>query len=287
MRLVSPTRKQLAGIAGNAQLVLDTMVIPDGFEMLGLDLSFEITPTGSAGTGTSRTSALVKSIQIFNEQNEPVFNAETGLAMALAAAASALKYNDSDAVPSTSPAAFDQDGVLAGNALVESLYRIIANLKGKAYRIVVNLFLPTLAGYTTQPTSYTAGVNAVLLCLPLARAIEGECKMACMEIDANTRFDFSDQSIGSEYHDAVIISTSQLDTNLNGLSHSDNAYNAEQIADLVRSTILNADQGTGVGASGLTIFALQTQAARAGLVKASSSSAITIIAVAKYYVPSA
>jgi hypothetical protein len=283
MRLVSPNRKQQAGIAGNAQLILDTMIIPDGFEMAGLELQVEITPTGSVGVGTSRSSAVIKSVQILNEMGEPVFNAETGLAFALAAAASGLKYADSDVVPSTAPAPYDQDGVLAGNALVESLYRIIANLKGKAYRIVVNLFLPTLAGYGTQPTSYTAGINAVLLCLPVARAIEGECVMSCMEIDANTRFDFSDQSIGSEFHDSVILSTSQLDSNLTGLSHADFSYNAEQIADIVRSTISNADQGTGFAASGLTLFAAHTQVPAAGLLKAASSAAITLFAVAKRY----
>jgi hypothetical protein len=282
MRLVNPVRKQQAGITGNAQLICDTLVIPEGFEMIGLDILQSITPTGSAGTGTSVSSTVIKSIQIVNEMGEVVANFGTGLAVALAGAASGLKYYDSDASPSASPAVTDQDGVLAGNAAVLSFYRIIANLKGKAYKVVINYFLPTLAGYTTQPTSYTASVNVVLLVVPLARAIEPECKLAAMEIDTNTRFDFSDQSVGSLFHDAVLLSTTQLDTTLTGLNLGENSYNAEQIADLEQSTTQD-NALTGVAASGGTYFAAHVQAARRGLLKAASSASMSIIAIAKDY----
>jgi hypothetical protein len=282
MRLTNPNRKQQAGINSNAQLIIDTPNIPDGFELVGIDLVETITPTGSAGTGTSSSSAVIKSVQIFNERGDMVLNAQTGLALALAAAASALKYQDSTAIPPTGPGVFDQDGVLAGNTAVNSLYRIIANLRGRAYRIVVNYFLPTLTGYTTQPTSYTASVNAVLLCVPIALAIEPECAVACIEIDANTRFDASDQSIGAEYHEAVILSTSQLDTNLTGLSHGDMSYNPEQIANLERSTTNNAGLA-GVTASGLTVFAIEITNDTSENIVAASSAAITLFIIARNY----
>jgi hypothetical protein len=281
MRLTPSTRKQQAGINGNAQLIIDTEAIPEGFEMAGLDLSQTITLNGSVGVGTSVSSTLIKSVQVYDETGALVANIETGASLGVAAGISAVKYADSDANPMVSPAIYDQDTVLADNTATSSLYRIIANLVGRAFRIVVNYFKPSLAGFGTQPTDYTASVNAIILAVPRGKALEPKCKLVSIEINSNTRFDFGDETVTEVYHDIVIASVTQLDTGLTGFTHGKN-YNPEQIANVQRSTLIDAAP-TAVAISGLSLFVAHFMNKSAERATASSSSSITLFGVGKKY----
>jgi len=270
LRVISGKKTQ-SGIAGNATLQTATPTIPEGYRAVGAEVLVEVTPTGSSGTGTSKASAVIKSVSMQDEFGKTRLNTNSGLAFALLAAKSSLDYADSSAVPSTSPAAWDQDVALAGNALVLSMYRFRARFKGTSFSLTANFFLPTLAGYSTQPTSYTAGITLVILCLPsytqsgVFEALSGQ------DLGTNTQFTFRDAALGNACDEVTLMSTSQLDSNITSWQHGARSYAAGDIAALEQATAQDATI-TGVAASGLTLFAATSRQAAAGIVSVASAS---------------
>jgi len=271
-RVIASTRQQQAGISGNAQLKIDTPFIPQGFKIHGIEASVSVQPTGSAGTGTSPMTAVIKSVQISDENGKTVGNFNTGLAFGLACAESALLDGDDSDVPTAVPGAYDQDGILAGNAAVWSLYRLVAGFKAKRLTALFNFYLPTLGGYGTQPSSYTASLNVAVLCEPVHDAANTNYEViAAQEIDSNTRFALEDPYLGNSYISASVFSTDELDTQLTGWTHGGQSYNAEQIADLERGFVRDAAPAT-IAASAGAFYAANSKLSVAGLVSATAAS---------------
>jgi len=240
---ISPP-KTLAGIAGNQLLETVTLMMPAGFRMHSVELQVNITPTGSAGTGTSPTSAVIKAVRIKNENAKNIGNFNSGLALALAAAKSGIDLLDSTAPDSNQPtkvgAAYDQDGILAANAQVNSIYRLVARFPGQAADVTVSFFLPTLAGYGTQPTSYIATILVVAWGVATGSYTGDYEGMVGLDLGTNTRFEFDDPALGKLVRDATIWSTTQLDTNITAYRHGTNSYESAAVAAMERSGSLDA-----------------------------------------------
>jgi hypothetical protein len=256
-------------------------MVPQGMKAQGLELHLTVTPTGSAGTGTDGSHAVIKAIKIENEMGEVVASFNSGLAAAVAAGLQGLIGQDSDAIPADGADVYSQSGVLAGNTAVNSLFRWLLEkgaYDGRIFTITVDFFLPTLAGYSTPPTSYTASINLVVLAINESQA-EASYIIAAQEINSQTKFALEDGSVGSIYHHGAILSTSQLDTNLSGYTHGE-PYNSEQIAEIERTVVNNATI-SGVTIVGATYFVLLTKRIEAAPVQATSTSAISAVLVGK------
>jgi len=258
----------------NQTLSFITPAMPSGWTMTGFELLTNTTTTGSAGTGTSYASAMIKAIDIFNDQGTHVGHFDTGFSLAVAAAISALMSTQAT-TGSATVAQFDQDTVLAGNASYTSSYRVFAAYAGQSLTINVTFQLPTLAGYGTQPTSVTVTGNAV--CLGY-QAAEGQRHPECTvanDIEGVTRFPFGASGVGSTPQWIGIASTSELSANLSGLTVGGESLNAEQIYDLECSTLQKTAPAT-ITVSGQSLYMLIYRMPSPGAVGATSAASLNV-----------
>jgi len=187
--------------------------------------------------------------------------------------------NLSDLIPTTAPGVYDQDGILAANLAVQSMYRVKAAMPGSTFTFSFVLTKAALAGYGTQPTSLTVSVNIGLLVTDASQAAGEPYEYVFgQEIDNQTTFTFT-QAFNKSVQWAAFASDTQLDTGLSGLSVGADTLNAEQIADLEVATANDATI-SGVAISTLTEFVILVRPVSPGPIAAASAAGMTLFTYA-------